>query len=359
MLVVLTDFPSPYQVEYMNALSARQSEHSIVVVYRRRLDPSRTWEMPSLLHDHCFLDQPRGLSQAADFLRAGTLAVFSWYRDSRLRRLMAERDAAAKPWCFWGERPGFSLPRPLGYLYRRWRLHTLHNSRAPVWGIGAWAVEAYRNELGTSRLYFDVPYCSDLARFSKASLECMPGAAPRTILYSGSLIPRKGVRLLANAFLEIASEFPDTRLEFLGDGPLRPVLAKLLERVLPRVSFHGFKPWSSLPEYYARASILCAPSLHDGWCLAVPEALASGMLVVGTDRTGAALDLLRPGSNGWIAKAGSLPSLVLALRAALRASSSTTLRRQRATAFVSEHSLERGVQRFLFAAEGTLRGPVL
>ena len=49
------------------------------------------------------------------------------------------------------------------------KLAPLRESRAPIWGIGQWAVEQYRAEFGEERTYLNVPYFSDLQRFVDVS----------------------------------------------------------------------------------------------------------------------------------------------------------------------------------------------
>ena len=98
------------------------------------------------------------------------------------------------------------------------------------------------------------------------------------------MIARKGIDLVARAFVQLASEFNDVRLRIAGDGELRQALAQLLQPVSDRVEFTGFKNWDELPELYASVDVLCVPSRYDGWGLVVPEGLASGLPVIATDR---------------------------------------------------------------------------
>ena len=53
----------------------------------------------------------------------------------------------------------------------------------------------------------------------------------------------------------------------------------------------------------AKVAVLCVPSRYDGWGLVVPEGLASGLPTIATGRTGAALDLITTGANGWVVEA--------------------------------------------------------
>src|SRR6185503_16373609 len=125
-----------------------------------------------------------------------------------------------KPWVFWGERPGYRLPLPLGRLMRKWTLRSLHSSNAPIWGIGRLAVENYRDEFGNERGYHNIPYFSDLERFKAISRNTAAPRVARTFLFSGSLTERKGVDLLVSAFVILAAEDRSVRLKVMGTGPL-------------------------------------------------------------------------------------------------------------------------------------------
>src|SRR5262249_53761784 len=151
-----------------------------------------------------------------------------------------------------------------------------HSSLAPIWGIGEFAVDGYRQEFGEARPYFNLPYFSDLERFGPRMTRMKTDQEQRVILFAGALIERKGVDLLARAFVRLAREEKNVRLKIGGEGELRELIAETLRPVQERVEFLGFKSWDELPELYASADVLCVPSRYDGWGLVVPEGLASG-----------------------------------------------------------------------------------
>ena len=127
------------------------------------------------------------------------LVVFSGYHPPTVRSLVSNRISASKPWAFWGERPGFHLPLWLGRQYRSLVFPQLADKRAAIWEIGRWAVEAYHRENGADRPYFNVPYCSRLDRYFAID-RSRAVRPPSRIVFSGSLIRRKGVDLLRPLF---------------------------------------------------------------------------------------------------------------------------------------------------------------
>src|SRR6185503_16335113 len=230
----------------------------------------------------------------------------------------------------------------------------LHASPVPIWGIGKFAVDEYRREFGARRPYFNLPYFSDLKRFTTAENQ---ERVERTFLFSGALIHRKGVDLLAAAFVELARQFANVRLKVIGDGELREELEQTMRPVRERVEFVGFRDWDQLPEAYASADVLCVPSRYDGWGLVVPEGLASGLPVIATDRMGAALEFVETGRNGWLIPAGDEVALIAAMReAALLSSSELEQLGRHARESVSAHTLENGGARFVHCAREAVSG---
>jgi glycosyltransferase involved in cell wall biosynthesis len=342
---VLTDCPSPYQVELFNEIES-QGDCSLEVAYLRWRDPNRQWKSTDIRH------QAIESTRAHESMHAADVVVFNYYRHPYAERLIGERAGLRAPWCFWGERPGFHQPAWAGRLLRKWKLSKLHASPAPIWGIGKFAVDEYRREFGVQRPYFNLPYFSDLKRFEGSERR---ERAERTFLFSGSLIHRKGVDLLAAAFVEIAREFSNVRLRVIGDGELRESVEQTLRPVRERVEFVGFTDWDQLPQAYASADVLCVPSRYDGWGLVVPEGLASGLPVIATDRMGAALEFVETARNGWLIAAGDQDALINAMREAARLSASELEQLgHHARESVSAHTLESGAARFVLCAREAL-----
>jgi glycosyltransferase involved in cell wall biosynthesis len=346
-IFVLTDCPSPYQVELFNEIETR-GECVLEVGYLRSHDPDRKWKSSAIQHSSIDLD--RGMSRASAGVREADLVVFNYYRHENAERLIDERAASGGPWCFWGERPGFRAPAWAGKILRKWKLSKLHSSTVPIWGIGKFAIDGYRQEFGSRRAYFNLPYFSDLQRFN---IEEREQRAERVFLFSGSLIARKGVDLLARAFVQVANEFDHVRLRIVGEGELREAVSQMLGPVSERVEFVGFKDWNELPGEYARADVLCVPSRYDGWGLVVPEGLAAGLPVIATDRMGAALEFIESGHNGWLIRAGDEEALLSAMREAATVRLDEMSERVRDS--VSGHSLQHGASRFASFAQQSVQ----
>lgn len=360
-LLVITYIPSPYQVELFNAI-ALSGKFNLLVAYlyaRCEAAIASKWQQSNIKHDYLILnDCPEYYQQLEQNIDTSDLVIFNYYRHPRISNLIDRCFSLNKPWCFWGERPGFKHLGLLGKLYRRWKLAKLHQSPTAIWGVGTWGVEGYRQEFGDRHHYFNLPYFSDLSRFvttssAKNSHHCNN---QRVFLYSGALIKRKGVDLLASAFCRLAEQFKHIRLHLVGEGEVRLSLEHKLTKYHQQVQFFGFQPWDKLPYYYQQADILCVPSRYDGWGLVVPEGLAAGLPVISTRLTGAAIDLIKDGDNGWLIDVNDSESLYQAMyEAATLAPSELAKYSQAASDRALEHSLIHGVERFEQAATETIK----
>ena len=93
----------------------------------------------------------------------------------------------------------------------------------------------------------------------------------------------KGLADLIRAFATLSHEFPDLSLEIAGDGPQRRQLENEVRQtgMGDRVRFLGWQ--RHMDARFARWDIFAMPSLDEGFGMAVIEAMASALPVVGTN----------------------------------------------------------------------------
>jgi len=341
-ITVLTQLTSPYQVEFLNTVAER-SDCDLSVVYLTSRDHSRLWSLPDIRHRHVILsDHPEAKPTAMEWILEADVTVFNYYTHAFAIWAMYRRVATRRPWVFWGERPGALHLGFIGTLARNLLLYPLSMNRVPIWGVGQFAIQGYAEEFGSDRPFTNLPYFSDLKRFQH--LDRTPESGVVRFLYCGSLSKRKGTDLLATAFLRLATEFAHIRLILVGVGPLETQLKAKLQPVSDQVEFVGFVDWDDLPKAYQLGDVFCFPSRYDGWGLALLEAMAAGLPVISTNLTGAALEYIEPGVNGWIVAAEDDEALYQAMRGAL--SAPIQKMGQRASQSVIAHTLENGSKLF-------------
>lgn len=132
------------------------------------------------------------------------------------------------------------------------------------------------------------------------------------ILFAGKFESKKDPLLLLEAFFHMNK--PGVHLLFVGNGVLEN---SLKEKAAGKANVHfmSFQNQSSMPQIYQACDLFCLPSKGpaETWGLVVNEAMACKKAILVSDRVGCAIDLVKPGHNGRIFKAGDLTSLVINL----------------------------------------------
>ncbi|MGA7108489.1 MAG: glycosyltransferase family 4 protein [Terracidiphilus sp.] len=159
--------------------------------------------------------------------------------------------------------------------------------------------EAYVRSLGFDGPVFTVPYAIEEAPFS--SQDYMPTRTTRRMLYTGQLIPRKGVHRFCTVLNRWCEDHPDIRVHFkiIGGGPERKLLrffqptASLTLTLLPRLA------QKDLATHYREADLYAFPTLGDEWGVVVNEAMLAGLPVLGSIYSQAVAELVEEGQAGW------------------------------------------------------------
>lgn len=142
----------------------------------------------------------------------------------------------------------------------------------------------------------------------------------RTLLFVGCFHEQdKRGSLLLRAWRLLKDEFPDWSLTMVGDGQgwdLYHAMAEAMGRE-PRVSFPGNA--ADPDAYYGAADLFCMPSRQEAFPLALGEAAAHSLPLVGFRNCEAARELIPPG-GGALAEEETPTSLAAALRELMAAS---------------------------------------
>jgi glycosyltransferase involved in cell wall biosynthesis len=138
-------------------------------------------------------------------------------------------------------------------------------------------------------------------------------APPRTdrplrFLYLGSVIARKGVPVLLEAWRQLAPR--DAELWIAGGvGPRERALIP----DLPGLRLLGRVPRAEVPALFAACDVFVLPSLFEGFGLVILEALAAGLPVIATPHTGA-VEAVRSSALGRLVPVLDADALTEALR---------------------------------------------
>jgi glycosyltransferase involved in cell wall biosynthesis len=141
--------------------------------------------------------------------------------------------------------------------------------------------------------------------------------APRFVCV-GRLSEQKGHPLLVEAVARLRDQGVRCEATLVGDGPLRRSLEDLIRRhrLEDSVRLAGWMSSEDVRAELLRSRALVLPSFAEGLPVAIMEALALGRPTISTYIAGIP-ELVENGINGWLVPAGSLDSLVEAMRAAV------------------------------------------
>jgi teichuronic acid biosynthesis glycosyltransferase TuaC len=139
------------------------------------------------------------------------------------------------------------------------------------------------------------------------------------ILSVGNLIPIKGHEILLRAVASLAPEFPDLRLELIGEGPERSRLQALAAelQVTDRVLFRGRQPRKEVAAAMRRCTLFALPSRYEALGCVYLEAMSTGKAVLGCRGQGIA-EIVQHGSNGFLVGPDNEKELTLAIAMLLR-----------------------------------------
>jgi glycosyltransferase involved in cell wall biosynthesis len=151
-------------------------------------------------------------------------------------------------------------------------VHVIHNGRK---------LSPYQDAIASSNLYINLGIPVDTT----------------VIGTIGRLIYRKGHHDLLRAFAQVQTEYPETHLLLVGDGPRRNVLKTLADDlgIATSVTFAGTR--TNIPELLALMDYFIFPSHFEGLPGALQEAMIAGLPIVTTPVNGNS-ELVTDGETG-------------------------------------------------------------
>ncbi|WNZ27682.1 glycosyltransferase family 4 protein [Leptolyngbya sp. NK1-12] len=241
---------------------------------------------------------------------------------------------------------GFCIWTILAVLFKpigRWRIVLLYEGSAPgvdychspfrlfLRRILGWSADAcITNSLAGQE------YLTKVLNISKAKVRAQPYQVPNAqalltqvsdpdlslssrrpiFLFTGQLIPRKGLRQLLEACQILQHwRYQNYTLLIAGDGPEREELqafsrAAQLESC---VQWLGWISYGQLGAYFRMADVFILPTLEDTWGMVILEAMAFGKPILCSQWAGAS-ELVIEGENGYRFDAHDPQTIAAAMR---------------------------------------------
>lgn len=148
-----------------------------------------------------------------------------------------------------------------------------------------------------SQRFETIPNGIDVGFFSPDAEPLPELAGKRNILFVGRFDPRNGVSHAIAAFTILRQTHNDLRLVIVGDGPLRPLVERLVpDDLRDDVVFAG-RINRLRPRYLASADVLCSPCSLASFGMVVLEGMSCGVPVVATRLPGFSR-VMRDGVDG-------------------------------------------------------------
>lgn len=330
-LIIMTNMPSPYQVELFNTIG---EDIELKVIYAKRTIKGRQWNFEKYIrHNHIFLKGGlrKRLLQLREIINSANLKTFfiiSGYNVPEFVYAMKLLNSKKIPWAFWGEK--IKLKKLL--LKKLTVLSLVKNARC-ILSMGEQAASIYYEILKMP--VYNFPYHIDTEKFPESDYF---HGGKINFMYSGQIIERKGVHTIKNAILGLESNYiRQSVFHFIGEGPMLSSLKTELGR-LKNVKFYGFIPYENLPSLYKIGDVFLFPSLYDGWGVALIEGMTAGMVPISTFSTGAAVQNILHGFNGYLIPPDNPQKLMSTMKYIIDNKNLVPIMGKRAREYVTKHN---------------------
>lgn len=132
-----------------------------------------------------------------------------------------------------------------------------------------------------------------------------------------TLLPLKGIQFLIEALPGVIREFPEAKLEIIGEGPYKKKLQQKTKKMklLKHVKFLGFSP--DVEKELAKMDLYVQPSLSESFGLAIIQAMSVGLPIIAT-RTGGIPEVVTEEKSGILVEPANPKQLREAIIKVLR-----------------------------------------
>jgi glycosyltransferase involved in cell wall biosynthesis len=219
----------------------------------------------------------------------------------------------------------------------RWQKKLLSSSwfHGPVTVYGRWPGQPdHVVPFFTSVLTSDQIACARVAAARERR------AGPLRVLFVGRLSKAKNVDVLLRAVSEVKRRGAAVQCEVIGEGPERDALERLRAdlKLNDCAEFKGGLDFEEVLSHFEQADVLVLASETEGWPKAITEAMAYGLICVGSDR-GLVPQILSEG-RGIIVPPRDAESLAGAIYNIAAAPADYAAMRTTAAAWAQQYSLE-------------------
>lgn len=136
----------------------------------------------------------------------------------------------------------------------------------------------------------------------------------RKVIAVGRYTFQKGFDRLVEAWRLVVSEFPDWKLEIIGDGEDRNLLKSMIERYGLEDSLSLVPTNSEIEKHYLDSSVYVMTSRYEGLPMVLLEAQAFGLPIVSFRCKCGPADVVEDGRTGFLVAEGDVESFAMQLK---------------------------------------------
>lgn len=135
---------------------------------------------------------------------------------------------------------------------------------------------------------------------------------PMQVVFTGTLVAKKGIYQLAKAWNIVHKQIPGARLLILGKGSQQKVVSHLDAEAEGSVIFKGHVSTENLYDHLKSSAISVFPSYAEAFALAPLEAMVCGTAVINSNRTSGP-ELIEHGGDGLLINPDDIEEIAKAI----------------------------------------------
>jgi glycosyltransferase involved in cell wall biosynthesis len=203
----------------------------------------------------------------------------------------------------WTDTPRLSSKKGVINIFRSWWVKVVLVNAYNVWGTGISAINNLILLGAPKYKTYNLPYFTDSEIFN--SREPISKLGELIFLSSGRLNnSHKGFDIAIKALGLLHMRMPNIKFKYLIAGvgdDLHNLINLCKENGIGEfVEFVGWLDINELEKFYKKGHLFLHPARYEPFGVAVIEAMASGLIVFGSDVTGVIIDRIIDGVNGFI-----------------------------------------------------------
>lgn len=299
--------PSHYNDFLFNQLH-EELDGRLVVYYMHKSVKSHPWksQLPRMYKDRPYSKKfgiDWNIVQKVTSRKKNVFVIGGWFDKTAIVTIIL-LSVLGKPFLIWTDTPNVDKQR--NYFFEKSRkvwIGFVFKHASVIMGTGKTALEALRSMQATESKLINMPYFIDTDVFVPGHLQ--EKTNDFVFLSSGRLDNSlKGYDLAIRALSVVNKRMPHLRFTYhlAGVGPDKEKLEQLVrtEQLEEKVIFCGWLEISDLPDFYKRGDVFLHPALYEPYGVSVIEAMSCGLIVIGSEKTGALVDRIDNGRNGFI-----------------------------------------------------------